>query len=54
MTVGLCVDAVEIGLATHLRYIRPYGHTELQPKPQRGGSAPIKRLAIKYSIKIDS
>ena len=35
MTVGLCVDVVEIGLATHLRYIR-YGRTELQPEPLRG------------------
>ena len=41
MTVGLCVDVVEIGLATHLRYIRPCtctdGRTELQPEPLRGG-----------------
>ena len=45
MTVGLCMDIVEKGLAMHLRYIRktmhPYRQTELQPEPLRGGSAPI-------------
>ena len=43
MTVGLCMDIVKIGLAMHLRYIRPCttrtdGQTELQPEPLRGGS----------------
>ena len=47
MTVGLCMDIVEIGLAMHLQYYKtmhPYGQTELQPEPLRGGgggSAPI-------------
>ena len=44
VTVGFCMKVVEIGLATHLRYIRPctrtYVQTELPPEPLRGGSAP--------------
>ena len=51
MTVGLCMDIVKIGLAMHLRYIRPYAPvqtTELQPEPLRGGSAPIKPEVVIY------
>ena len=48
MTVGLCMDIVEIGLAMHLRYIRPSTRTDRQPEPLRGGgSAPINELGEK-------
>ncbi len=45
MTVGLCMDIVEIGLAVHLRYIRPCTRTyvrtdRIATRTTKGGGAP--------------
>ncbi len=41
MTVGLCMDDVEIGLAAHLRYIRPCTRTDrIVTRVTKGGLRP--------------
>ena len=41
VTVGLCTDDVEIGLATHLRYIRPCTRTDrIATRVTKGGAPP--------------
>ena len=48
VTVGLCMDVVEIhvGLATHLRYIRPYNRRYGQNCNKKVGGGGIRRLNI--------
>ena len=56
MTVGLCMEDVEIGLATHLRYIRPCTTStdRIATRVTKGGLRPNQECMKNFAALISS